>query len=263
MKAAIWAVLAITFTKKAEANSAASENNAAFAALCGPIRLATSTASQLQAKDEANSIIATIAAINLTVADDTFTSKIEQDKTWKEAPDDYKNARPGWGKFHDTWAAAKKEITGDNSQKYTNWRSFKGNKAAQAQVSHIAEEAFAINSELETLRAKLTDAPVAAALTKAIHGEAGAATKNFVLAFGASWEDRAKICSQTSRAGGDPKPGTSLLLDAICLCATGPTSDADGGKACCNKCDETAAADKTNVAASENFKELPPRRLDN
>nr|AGH60651.1 variant surface glycoprotein 1739 [Trypanosoma brucei] len=253
MHAAIWVVFAVTFAKRAEANSAASENNAAFAALCGPIRLATSTPRNLHAKDEENSIIAAIAAINLTVADDTFTSKIERDKTWRTAPEEYTKARPGWDKYHDTWAAAKKEITGDNKQKYTNWRSFKGNKAAQAQVSHIAEEAFAINSELETLRAKLTDAPVAAALTKAIHGEAGAATKSFMLNFGASLANRAKRCSQTSWAGEDPKSGTPLLLDAICLCTTGSTSSADGGKACCDKCEETSTADKSAVAATADF----------
>nr|APD73134.1 variant surface glycoprotein 1125.314 [Trypanosoma brucei] len=254
MKPVIWAVLVVAFASRAEGNSAKGDNAAAFAALCQPIRLATSTPSNLHHQGDADSITATITAINLTVADDTFTKKIEHDKTWKTAPEEYKNARPGWDKYHDTWVTAKKEITGDNKHKYTHWNSFKGNKAAQEQVAHIAEEAFRIKSELEKLRAKLNDGHVRTALSKAIHGGAGDDTKNFVLDFGDNWVNRAKICSPTDAEEKQTKPGTSLLLDAICLRTTGPDSDASAGKACCDSCEETTAADKSAVAAGANFK---------
>ncbi|SCU65638.1 Trypanosomal VSG domain containing protein, putative [Trypanosoma equiperdum] len=253
MKPAIWAVLVVAFASRAEGNSAKGENAAAFAALCQPIRLATSTPSNLQHQDNADSITATITAINLNVADDTFTKKIEHDKTWQSAPEEYKNARPGWDKYHDTWVTAKKEITGDNKHKYANWNSFKGNKAAQEQVAHIAEEAFTINSELSGLRKTLGTTEVKAELDKAINGPNGETAAGKTIDFGTSWANRAKICSQTARDGSSLKPGTSLLLDSICLCTMGG-NNADAGKACCDNCDETQTADKDSGSINVNFR---------
>nr|AGH59954.1 variant surface glycoprotein 1009 [Trypanosoma brucei]APD73015.1 variant surface glycoprotein 1125.164 [Trypanosoma brucei] len=216
-------------------NSKAGENAAAFLALCRIIRIAKQTPQTIQFTNEADSIMKTIAAVNFTLADDTFSAAVDTTKTWATLDASFKDAHAGWQKYYDLYVEAKKLATGNDKHKYAPWARHRNQSHIKQKVALMAEKAFEIANQ-HTARKQEAENTMATSTAQAmaLYGAPTPTTNTYKI--GTSSDDnRAKVCSQQGGAG-SLKPGANLVLDTLCLCTEGPAGDASGGKACCSDC---------------------------
>nr|APD73622.1 variant surface glycoprotein 1125.1411 [Trypanosoma brucei] len=246
----------LILARRSHGDSKAGENAGAFTALCAAIKVAKATPADLQEPPEINSIMQTIAAINLTVADDAFNQKIDKSKTWATVDDKFRQKRAGWDKHYDMYASSKAEITGEGEKKYAKWSRHRSGSAVAEQVRFLANEAFAINLAVKEERRKLATAPVSAKLNEALYGTAAQDDNTYKIGISGSNGARQNVCSQTSNAHARKK-GFSLVRDALCLCTTGGGGDTSTGKACCEKCAKAPDAElNTNTDGTAWWKPL-------
>nr|APD73985.1 variant surface glycoprotein 1125.2111 [Trypanosoma brucei] len=108
------------------------------------------------------------------------------------------------------------------------------------------------------IQSVLNSQPTIDKLNEALYGTPKQNGDTYKVGTAAGSNSRANVCSQTG-ASHVRKPGFSFVHDALCLCATGPASDAVQGKACCEACakagsDTTALA--PNTAAEDKWQKL-------
>nr|AGH60055.1 variant surface glycoprotein 1115 [Trypanosoma brucei] len=229
-------VLLLEGNLQVRAHLAAGENSGAFTALCGLITLAKSQPATFPKPTELDSIINTIAAINLTVSDDNFGAKIDKDTTWDKATAEYRQTLPGWEHRHDAYAQAKKLLAGENKGAFEPWKKHKSSNEVKQQVNLIADQAFAIiEAAAGDIQNVLDTQQTIDKQNEALYGTKTENADTYKVGTAAGSNSRANVCSQTG-VSHIRKPGFSFVQDALCLCATGPASDAAQGKACCEEC---------------------------
>nr|AGH61070.1 variant surface glycoprotein 511 [Trypanosoma brucei] len=242
----LFALLLLHGLTNVQANSAAKDNAAEFAALCGLINLAQHAPKPPSRVEQIDTIARTIVAINLTVGDPKFAKLIDKTKTKENF-----NAITGapkegvefvkWQKNYATWAAAKREIEdGEHAAEYRRWQSTKLRTSAIRHIQQSAELAVRLQKQGNLAKSRLKNTKIQDNLNTAQYGSA---TNTEPENHGSN--TRAQTCGTT---GSEPqnKACAYLMLDVLCLCGH---LDGDGNAhKVCGPLLDTTQANEVNWA---------------